>query len=77
MRDGSAWRFEARFDGVCERCDDTIEPGQTIQKAEMGGYEHCVCPCDAQPAKPKEPTTYSEFVRDGEGNMVEVVRTLE
>ena len=79
MRDGSAWRFQAKFEGVCERCDDTIDFGQWIQKAEEGGYEHCVCPYDVteQAAQPKEPTTYTEYVMGADGIMVEVERTLE
>lgn len=44
-----SWRFQAALGGVCVRCDDEIEIGQWIQKADgCRGYEHCVCPIDVE-----------------------------
>jgi hypothetical protein len=77
----NSWRMQAKYKTECSRCLDWILPGQWIaEDAEFGGeWTHCVCPRDVQKlaAQPKELTTYSEFVRDEDGNMVEIVKTLE
>jgi hypothetical protein len=71
------WRMKAQFESECPRCMDWILPGQWIvEDAEIGGWSHCVCPSDAQRPQPKAPTSYTEFVQDADGNMVELERTL-
>lgn len=74
------WRIQAKHETVCPRCKGYIKKGAWIvQEQGNNRWSHAVCPADMRRTaqQPKQPTTYTEFVPDEHGNLIEVERTLE
>lgn len=38
--------FRARYKSECASCDDGIVPGQEVEQATDGLYQHVICPED-------------------------------
>ena len=74
------WRIQAKLETVCPCCKGYIKKGSWIvQEQGASKWAHAACPADIRHAKnePKEPTTYTEFVPNADGNLIEVTRKIK